>query len=402
MQESVKKEPLNLNDEELFVNLAATVDNAESRYQQFKDTDPFPSINSGLLNSADIYDYIRLTSIVYPFKIEQLKSAAYEICLGTKILSWNDKGEKNEQYELHKGTNVKFARNSITFVSLESGFRIPDYIALRFNLVIQYVHKGLLLGTGPLINPGFCGELLIPIHNLTNNDCNIQVGTPLISVEFTKLTDCSNFKKVEKEYKRFGTYRDKRTTYNDCTFVKFAARSFQGTDSVVQSSLGPIVNRYEDVKREFDDHLKSLEEKTDKVKTEFEKQVKTVKDRNLLVSIISIFAIMGSVFALFWMTVNVVNDANKYVHDAALVFKDDTLGKRLYLRSNDSLISIEKKLQLQYDFNNELLKKYKSIEDKFSVMQKTDSIQITTLTNKIEELNKQLHFIKGGLTSGPN
>ena len=48
-----------------------------------------------------------------------------------------------------------FPENSITFVQIESKIRLPNYIALRFNLRIQHVHRGLLLGTGPLVDPGF-------------------------------------------------------------------------------------------------------------------------------------------------------------------------------------------------------------------------------------------------------
>ena len=38
--------------------------------------------------------------------------------------------------------------NSIVFVESDIDFRLPDFIALRFNLQIRHVHRGLLLGTG--------------------------------------------------------------------------------------------------------------------------------------------------------------------------------------------------------------------------------------------------------------
>ena len=65
---------------------------------------------------------------------------------------------------------------------------LPEYIAARFNLHIRHVHKGLLLGTGPLIDPGFSGRILIPLHNLTDNDYELSGGDGIIWVEFTKLS----------------------------------------------------------------------------------------------------------------------------------------------------------------------------------------------------------------------
>jgi len=64
---------------------------------------------------------------------------------------------------------------------------MPQYIAARFNLRITHVHQGLLLGTGPLVDPGFSGRILVPLHNLTDNDYVFMGGDSFIHVEFTKL-----------------------------------------------------------------------------------------------------------------------------------------------------------------------------------------------------------------------
>jgi hypothetical protein len=63
---------------------------------------------------------------------------------------------------------------------------LPHYIAVRFNLRITHVHRGLLLGTGPLVDPGFHGDLLVPLHNLTSDPYTIRGDEGLIWMEFTK------------------------------------------------------------------------------------------------------------------------------------------------------------------------------------------------------------------------
>ena len=45
-----------------------------------------------------------------------------------------------------------------------------------------------MLGTGPLVDPGFWGKLCIPLHNLTNEDYEIPLSDGLIWIEFTKTT----------------------------------------------------------------------------------------------------------------------------------------------------------------------------------------------------------------------
>ena len=63
---------------------------------------------------------------------------------------------------------------------------MPAYIVARFNLKISLVYKGLLLGTGPIVDPCFEGRLSIPLHNLTHNNYTLLGGDTLIAMEFTK------------------------------------------------------------------------------------------------------------------------------------------------------------------------------------------------------------------------
>lgn len=91
-------------------------------------------------------------------------------------------------YTLEEGKRLELPANSITFLQLGTTFRIPDYIAARFNLAIREIHRGILVGTGPLVDPGFVGRLFVPLHNLTSNDYSIKFDEPLAWVEFTKLS----------------------------------------------------------------------------------------------------------------------------------------------------------------------------------------------------------------------
>lgn len=136
--------------------------------------------------------------LLYPFEIppgnheEVLKPASCGIRVLGRIVFWEE-GEKPDQpqrctRDLRRGEVFTLARNSIVYVTLEPELRLPNYIAARFNLTIRDVYRGLLVGTGPLVDPGFCGNLSLPIHNLTSNEYTITGGEVLLWMEFTKLS----------------------------------------------------------------------------------------------------------------------------------------------------------------------------------------------------------------------
>jgi len=190
-------------------DFADSDDEAQRRFTLWESEDPIPEIPPALLNSADIYDYVRMTGMVFPFDPEpirgKLKSASYEIDFMGE-LHLNDDSKKYEKIEVIEGEKYLLPKNSISFLFLRTTFRLPDYLAARFNLRIKHVHAGVLLGTGPLVDPGFAGRLLIPLHNLTSEDYAIKGGEGLIWVEFTKLSENQRWNKSSSrngEYRRF-------------------------------------------------------------------------------------------------------------------------------------------------------------------------------------------------------
>ncbi|MDJ0744151.1 MAG: hypothetical protein QNJ32_12405 [Xenococcaceae cyanobacterium MO_167.B27] len=201
--------------------LAEDDKDAKARFDKYRQKDPFPKIAPALLNSADICDYVAKTGMIHPFEIKKLKSASYAVPIRGKLVYWDEQGEKQivnierQKSQTQSITNsiVKkkeftLKKNSIAFVTLEPMFRVPDYIAIRFNLKITHVYKGLLLGTGPLVDPGFTGQLSIPLHNLTNNDYTFSVDEDLIWMEFTKLSPIKHWKDMSSplNYPQYGNY----------------------------------------------------------------------------------------------------------------------------------------------------------------------------------------------------
>jgi len=267
---------------------------AEIRYNRHKNIDPFPKIDPALLNAADILDYVRKTGMIFPFNPENIKSASYEMNLGGEYLFWNEHGHE-ENGELIPNAEITLRKNSITFVTVDAVFRLPDYIAMRFNLQIEHVHKGILLGTGPLINPGFCGKLMIPIHNLTSNDYKFKAGSSLIGVEFTKLSSNKSWQNFNTDqYERIGTYKKNLGKKNNKKFQDFIDKHVP-RGNIVKSSLSGTID------------------KADKSAKEASELIDKIKNYSLIGAITVVFAL----FALAYQVYDIVSSANSFVSSSS-------------------------------------------------------------------------------------
>lgn len=224
---------------------------AARRAEQFQSKDPFPSVPLALLSSAEIYDYVRVTAMLHPFHENNLKSASYQARAGGKYLIWKPDG-KRETKEVKIGQPIILPRNSISFVQTEPTFRLPNYIAIRFNLRITHVHRGLLLGTGPLVDPGFQGKIFIPLHNLTDSDYEFRTEEGLIWIEFTKTT--FDFKPTEKhasEIRHFQHFPSKKCDQKPEDYIEKASGG-----NPIRSSL----TRIEEASDRAENNSKNAEE----------------------------------------------------------------------------------------------------------------------------------------------
>lgn len=155
--------------------------------------DPRPKIPYSLLSAEHILEYVETTGLIAPFfikggKSSRLKDAAYEGRIGEVAYQYMPGENFPKVVFTSLDEFLLIPKNSIVFVECDLDFRLPEFIALRFNLQIKHVHRGLLLGTGPLVDPGYWGKLCIPLHNLTDEDYVINKSEGLIWLEFTKTT----------------------------------------------------------------------------------------------------------------------------------------------------------------------------------------------------------------------
>jgi deoxycytidine triphosphate deaminase len=278
------------------ISLSTSLEVATEKFKQFGSKDPYPEIAPSLLNSADIYDYVAKTGMIFPFDESCLKPASYGVKMHGEYIYWESLEKPALEGRLEDITDkdidgdfvFTLKKDSIAFVGLEPEFKFPDYIAARFNLKIKHIYQGLLLGTGPLVDPGFQGKIYIPLHNLTNNDYKIKINKPLIWMEFTKLSSNirweDTYNKVEE---RIGNY-----VPFDIEKLKIK-RNLKAY--LADAHNGAILSTMEGLQYQITKNLKD----TEKLNTDASKAT-TSFNRAILVSMISVgIALLATIFQTY-------------------------------------------------------------------------------------------------------
>lgn len=314
-------------------------DEAQKKYEKYKSLDPFPEIKPALLNSADIIDYIITTGMICPFDLsdeKNIKHSSIALRLLWDYIYWNKNG-KEVSGKITENKEFKLKSNTIAFVSLKEHIRLPYYIAARFNLKIDNVYRGLLLGTGPLIDPGFDGILSFPLHNLTKNDYTFMGGERIIWVEFTKLSTNQLWVKDIKStnYNREGRYRIPDNKHKDHNVRDYLREAEKHRD--VSSTLPNIVKRVK-------------------------KAINYFKIRQYFLASVAIISIGALIVGIFNLQNNLIKGVEKKIRDQKIDFQKSIDEQKEDIHKIEGEIDESKYLQLD-DRIKELEKQIKELKN---------------------------------------
>ena len=149
--------------------------------------DPDKTSPGGLLLSDRIQFYTKRVNLIFPFDEEFLEPASYTLHAGGEYLNHDQNGKVTTGF-LNPGETIVIPPNGLVYMRFLEEVNIPHYMIARFNLRVKQVYRGLLLGTGPQVDPGFRGHLGCPLHNFTNENKTIKYFENLITIDFEKCT----------------------------------------------------------------------------------------------------------------------------------------------------------------------------------------------------------------------
>lgn len=362
---------------------------AQCKYAEYKSKDPFPKVGEALLNSADLLMYILTVGIVEPFNVNNLKGVTYACTFSGEAHYYDTKNEKMVEKNLNHNEILELEQNSITYLRIAEKFHVPEYMVLRFNLSVSNAYKGVLLGTGPIVDPGFEGSLFIPLHNLTGNKYTIKKGAPLIRVEFTKLSSNSEWnsakvKTIPKSIKPITKATPYEAKFNDSiedALLDPGKKMFYTNCVSVRSSIP------EAIKKAAEQATKAAEQAD-----ESEKTVNKIKNAGIIGSVLAVFGIIFTVFSLLIPTWQAFDSFHKerVEYQSTMIQYQETieeLEKRLIpLEIDDKKKNIET-LQKQI---NEFSAKYAATEDKNSDDAISLNEQIAHIYDQKSKLEKEI------------
>ncbi|NQT19271.1 MAG: hypothetical protein HQ592_06170, partial [Planctomycetes bacterium] len=225
--------------------------------------DEHPEVQ-GMLAADCIKYYVDHVTMIDPFVSERLKPASYELTLGPYY-----RFEGQDRYLTRESPSLRIPPNSIVIVAMWERLLLPHYIAARFNLSIDLIYQGLLLGTGPQVDPGFKGVLSCPLHNISNNNIILTLKEPFAKIDFLKTTGIGrNVPCLMKEIKTEQILRERVAEIigledNPCRLFKLGWRkpiSGYG-DRPVSSSVAANRRKFDGLNRRVTSEIKKFKKR---------------------------------------------------------------------------------------------------------------------------------------------
>ena len=330
------------------------------------------------------------------YEKEKLKGASYSMTADPTYKAWrfNENREK-VTLEIEKDENDKayyeVPENSLVYIRLLQKLRLPYYIIGRFNLKVTYTYKGLLLGTGPQVDPGYEQQLNIPLHNFTKEPVKIYLHKSFVSIDFVRTTPLQLDQGVPESRAEFlndekwEKFRDKLCPQNFIKLRRNEIEDYVGKDRPT-STLGKLVTDFEKAKKGADQIVKTV----DTSQKDTNETLKMIESRRRLDSVA--FAIMLATFLIGWFAIYYFAVNLSYKLEERVKSKMEVVHRELKGRS-DMEVRLKK---LEEDFqgviDNQTSVKIGDIQAQLKVFHNKTENTMKTLSafrKRIEELERK-------------
>lgn len=332
-------------------------------------------IERGMLSSPQIWYLAEIGILFTDFDKKHLGPASYHMRISGPIIT----KENGKSVEIilgdHNDINSSTYRtyvlkpNTLTFITTYEKFNLPPDFIARFNLKSKWVHKGLLLGTGPIVDPEVNDRLLIPLHNFSDSSIEIRNMDEILSVEFTRTLDPStNYTSdIGTEITRV---ENKSSDYN---FFKYIERmGGMLPESSVLSTLNATA---------------AEREKTEKANQKMQKWS--------IYAALALIVAMTTLVVTTWMIFDSSNKINKEAIQTLEIAKKN-ISESSYVNNNSNISINESILGLQRALQILSVQNFEANE-----MLSKDSARIIELETKIYELTSKIKMIQNATKSNP-
>lgn len=125
---------------------------------------------------------------IEPFEEKQLQPATYDLRMGEQGATTSTKKIIN----VRETGFLLLKPGDFAIITVFEKLHLTTQYAARFGLRSKYTRKGLIATTGPQIDPGYKGRLILGLTNLTPKSISLPYKDNLVSVEFHILEEKSS------------------------------------------------------------------------------------------------------------------------------------------------------------------------------------------------------------------
>jgi dCTP deaminase len=121
--------------------------------------------------------------VIDPFEQKQVQAASYDLRVGRQGATTSTK----KLIDIEEQGYLPIEPGDFAVVSVFEEITLGAQYAGRIGLRSKYARKGLVATTGPQIDPGYHGRLMVGLTNLTPNTISLSYKDDLITLELHRL-----------------------------------------------------------------------------------------------------------------------------------------------------------------------------------------------------------------------
>ena len=157
------------------------------------------TLGDSMLNDIDI---IQHHDMIDPFNTEQVQPVSYDVLLGDSYkrlrgaeprgipLPRNITRPSESDWESYEHVNeIRIRAHEFLLASTLETVHIPTRVVARLEGKSTIARQGLIVHAAGLIDPGFHGQITLELHNETNTELILPVGTRIGQLTFIHLVE---------------------------------------------------------------------------------------------------------------------------------------------------------------------------------------------------------------------
>ena len=150
----------------------------------------------GVLTREMIKDYIGQINLIEKADDKNIEPASYDLRLGSQYYL-----RGKYKYLTKENPDLVIPAHEVVVISSYEELKMPLFLIGRWNIRIGLVYRGILLVSGPQVDPGFRGKLFCTLYNLSTQEIRLKYKDHVATIDFIRTAEPVKKGLVQKKSK---------------------------------------------------------------------------------------------------------------------------------------------------------------------------------------------------------